>query len=126
MHTRSLPWFRTVLALAAWVLFFVWWFRVSRPSWTAPGEMRFALALIIAIGVALIFFSRFWIAHNMRLARKGRRGNVSRLVFGDVKTDFLKRAIITEFDRQEGPALMTVSLSEAGKVFRAQYHAVEG
>lgn len=83
---RSLIW-NVVAFIFGWTLFFYWWSIVLEATTSATFIDIFAgLLFILAV---LFILSWFWIAHNLRLARRGSRSD------GD--TD------IPETDRSELP-----------------------
>ena len=109
---------RLILAAFAWVLFAIWWTRVTRPSWTPRIEITRALWVIVLVAAAFIAFSVLWIRHNMRLAQKGRRGKVSNYVFFANAKDALGRALVFEFERAVAAPSMIVLIEAQQKIFR--------
>jgi hypothetical protein len=117
---------RLILASMAWVLFAIWWTRVTRPSWTPQWEIDRALIVIGSVGIALLAFSFLWINHNKRLAKKGRRGKVSNYVFFKREQDSLGRPLLIQFERMEWAPNVIVEVLEETKYFRLSDPAAEG
>jgi hypothetical protein len=68
---------RWIFACLAWVLFFFWWKKASTPGWVSPRAVIYSLLTIAAVILGAIGYSIYWIRHNQRIARRGKRGFVS-------------------------------------------------
>jgi hypothetical protein len=68
---------RWICACLAWVLFFFWWRKAATPGWVSPRAVIYSLLTIGAVVLGAIGYSIFWIRHNKRIAKRGRRGFVS-------------------------------------------------
>lgn len=68
---------RWICALLGWCLFFFWWKKASTPGWVSPTAVIYSLLSIAAVVSGAVLYSTFWILHNKRLARRGKRGFVS-------------------------------------------------
>jgi len=63
------------LVAAGWAVFIAWWVIVlQRESWQSLG---FALGLLCATVVVAAIATALWTAHNIRIARRGKRGKSS-------------------------------------------------
>jgi hypothetical protein len=68
---------RWIFGFLAWCLFFFWWKEASTPGWVSRDAVVYSLLTIAAVVGATVLYSTFWILHNKRIARRGKRGNVS-------------------------------------------------
>ena len=68
---------RWIGAFLGWALFFFWWRKAVTPGWVSPRAVLFSLVTIAAVVSGAMAYSIFWILHNKRLARRGKRGFVS-------------------------------------------------
>jgi hypothetical protein len=68
---------RWVCAFLGWLLFFFWWKKAATPGWVSPHAVFYSLLSIAIVVSAAVLYSAVWIVHNKRLAKKGKRGNVS-------------------------------------------------
>ena len=70
--TRIAVW---TMVAAGWAVFIAWWVIVlQRESWQSFG---FALGLLGATVVGAAIATALWTAHNIRIARRGKRGKSS-------------------------------------------------
>jgi len=104
------------LALAfGWVLFALWW----RVVLTVESTDFFLRALaILGVGMAVVFTtSRWWVAHNKRLARKGNRGLTSRYAVPSWAHDAIDRPVVMQ-SRSELAAAAVITISADGQTKR--------
>ena len=68
---------RSTAVVLAWSLFFFWWKQVLAYPGLSHRTIVFSLVAIALTLSAAVTYSVVWILHNKRLARRGRRGQVS-------------------------------------------------
>ena len=79
-------------SVLGWALFVYWWIRVAFEStaWAAT----VAMALLTMIAVATFYGTLLWIQHNIKLARRGKRGFSTRYLRPAFERDWLDRALV--------------------------------
>lgn len=80
------------LSLLGWLLFFFWWTRVASES--TPAAAILAAVILVAIAVSIFYSTLIWIRHNLKLARRGKRGFSTRYLRPLFERDWLDRAIV--------------------------------
>jgi hypothetical protein len=85
---------RWICGFLAWCLFFFWWKEASTPGWVSRDAVVYSLLSIAAVIGAAVLYSTFWILHNKRIARRGRRGKVSFYKSPLFETDALGRKLV--------------------------------
>lgn len=104
------------LALAfGWVLFALWW----RVVLTVESTDFFLRALAsLGVGMAVVFTaSRWWVAHNERLARKGNRGLTSRYAVPSWTHDAIDRPVVMP-SRSELADAAVITINAGGQTKR--------
>lgn len=100
-----------VLAFA-WGAYAVgWWWVAIRPN---PELLRVISTRFGAIVVGLIVLSIVWIAHNVRLARRGSRGKATRWVPLQYDTDALEHPVFLG-DGIDEAAVVSVAVDDEGR-----------
>jgi hypothetical protein len=79
-------------AILGWALFCYWWMRVAFESTAASATV--AVALLTMIAVATFYGTLLWIQHNIKLARRGKRGYSTRYVRPSFERDWLDRTLV--------------------------------
>jgi hypothetical protein len=87
--------FHIVLGALLWVVFGYYWYLVVQQ--TVTPETKRALLIVGAIVVGITLFDVFWILHNVRIARYGKRRD-RRTTAEPPSNDFLGRAFIAQSD----------------------------
>ena len=83
-----------LLSLVGWGLFIYWWGAVFDAD--EPQPLFRLLGFLIAICIATLITTFSWIWHNMRIARRGRRGMAARYRPAIYEQDALDRRVIIE------------------------------
>ncbi len=100
---------RWICAFLGWALFFFWWKKASTPGWVSPRAVMWSFLSIAIVVSGAILYSTFWILHNKRLARKGKRGFVSFYKPPKFEADALGRKIkVPEMRHDAYDAIMVV------------------
>ncbi len=68
---------RWISAALGWSLFFFWWKVVLGSRSYSQRTATVSLLAIFALLLAAVIYCIVWIFHNKRIARRGKRGNVS-------------------------------------------------
>lgn len=84
-----------LLGTVLWVVFGYYWYLVMHQPVT--GETKRALAIVGGIVAVITIFDAFWIIHNVRIARFGKRRNRQTAAEPPVM-DFLGRTFIAQSD----------------------------
>jgi hypothetical protein len=84
---------RWICGFLAWALFFFWWKEASTPGWVSRDAVVYSLLSIAAVASGAVLYSVIWILHNKRIARRGKRGNVSFYKSPMFDTDALGRKL---------------------------------
>lgn len=85
------PWLRRLSAACGWLLFGYEWVHVS---YQTPRKEQLVFVAILVTSLLLIHGGiHFWIAHNKRLAAKGKRGLMTRYTFPAFSQDHLGRQL---------------------------------
>jgi hypothetical protein len=87
--------FHIVLGGLLWVVFGYYWYLVVQQ--TVTPETKRALIIVGAIVVGITLFDVFWIFHNVRIARYGKRRD-RRTAAEPPANDFLGRSFIAQGD----------------------------
>jgi Na+/melibiose symporter-like transporter len=83
----------TLLAsILAWVLFFYWWRRVALDS--TASAATFAVVVLLVIAVVIFYSTILWIRHNIKLAKRGKRGLSTRYLHPEFERDWLDRPLV--------------------------------
>jgi hypothetical protein len=83
-----------ICAMAGWALFLVEWVRVS---FQTPHSDEIVLVVVLALSLLLIHLGTYsWIAHNKRIAAKGKRGLLTPYASPDFSHDSLGRMLIID------------------------------
>jgi len=94
--TERSPWARraaTLLPAAlGWLFFFYWWKRVAIES-TASAAVLAVMVLAI-VAVSIFSSTLLWIRHNIKLAKRGKRGFSTRYLRPLFERDWLDRPLI--------------------------------
>jgi hypothetical protein len=85
--------FHIVLGALLWVVFGYYWYLVMQQTITV--ETKRALIIVGTLVVGITLFEVFWILHNIRIARRGKRRD-RRTALDPPANDFLGRAFITQ------------------------------
>jgi hypothetical protein len=111
-----------ISVLFGWTLFVFWWSRVL--STDQPRALT-DLLLWIALFCALTTFAAlWWIRHNRRLARRGRRGMATRYRVPTFLMDALGRAIVLPAGGGERHAdVVVIDSSSTKKIYAAEADA---
>jgi hypothetical protein len=86
---RRIP--RGLAIVLAWALFILWWREVL--ATTRPAAILLTGGVLAAIAALVATITLGWVAHNLRIARRGRRGSSHlhrELSYG---RDFLQRRV---------------------------------
>jgi hypothetical protein len=83
---------QAVVAVGGWILFVFWWFVVLQRE-TIASFWSSTLAPVLWGVAAIAAVTALWILHNRRLARKGRRGTVTRYTVPVFTADLLGRPL---------------------------------
>ncbi len=91
-----------IIAFLGWVLFFYWWRKVALESTAAAATV--AVVVLLIIGVTVFYSTVLWIRHNLKLAKRGKRGFSTRWVRPYFDRDHLDRPLVftKAAARQEG------------------------
>jgi hypothetical protein len=81
-----------IAAFLGWVLFFFWWRKVALESTAASATL--AVVVLTIIGVAIFYTTLLWIRHNIRLAKRGKRGFSTRYLQPNFERDWLNRPLV--------------------------------
>ena len=76
---RATPIVRGTGTVCGWVLFSIMWWKVTRPGETDHGFLCLTGVQIAACLLGIFTAASFWILHNLRLGRSGRRRNPARV-----------------------------------------------
>jgi hypothetical protein len=113
----SLTW--ALISLLGWGLFVYWWRTVFAAEQPRPFVQL--LLFITLICLLTLLTTLTWIWHNMRIARRGRRGMAARYRPPIYERDALGRTVIIENGLLvRSAAVVTVTASEATKTFTPQ------
>ena len=90
------------VAILGWVLFFYWWRKVALESTATAATV--AVVVLVIIGGVVFYSTLLWIRHNLKLAKRGKRGFSTRWVRPYFERDHLDRALVfsDQSPRQEG------------------------
>jgi hypothetical protein len=106
-------------AVFGWCLFVAWWRLVLRPRTTPQEYIKLTVLqlTLAALGIALV--TAAWIVHNLRIARRNRRGRVSPYSPPQLETDYLGRPLVLPPEKalRSAPRI-TVSVENGQKVYR--------
>jgi hypothetical protein len=84
---------RTLIpAVLGWILFVYWWQRVALESTAASATV--AMVVLTVIAVAIFYSTILWIRHNIKLAKRGKRGFSTRYVRPNFERDWLDRILV--------------------------------
>ncbi len=96
MKTERMTWARRagilIPSILGWALFCYWWMRVAFESTASAATV--AVALLTAIAVATFYSTLLWIQHNIKLARRGKRGFSTRYLRPAFERDWLDRTLV--------------------------------
>jgi len=84
---------RIVGAALGWALFFYWWALVLHSPGGSNTHIELSALVLVLVIVLVVCGALLWIQHNRNLARKGRRGEVSRYVTPKFERDYFGRAL---------------------------------
>lgn len=109
-----------IFAVLGWILYCLGWIRIIHIT---PGREPVSFLVFLASAVLILYvISRSWIAHNRRLAARGKRGNITRYTPPSYSQDHLGRELI--FGLQVTSAReVTVSIIDNSKIYAAVSHA---
>lgn len=79
-------------AILGWVLFFYWWRKVALESTAAAASV--AVVVLLIVGIAVFYSTVLWIRHNLKLAKRGKRGTSTRWVRPHFDRDHLNRPLV--------------------------------
>jgi hypothetical protein len=79
-------------AALGWLLFVYWWTRVAAQSTTAAATV--AVAVLVVIAVSIFYCTLIWIRHNLKLAKRGKRGFSTRYLRPLFERDWLDRELV--------------------------------
>lgn len=106
--------FRTITSVFGWLLYCFGWFYIVH--FTPRREPLLFVAFLCFAALILYVGVQTWVAHNRRLARVGKRGNMTRYTSPSYSRDHLGRELV--FDPQLALAReVTVSATENRKVY---------
>lgn len=90
------------IALLGWVFFFYWWRKVALQS--TAGAATVAVVVLLIAGIVVTYFTLLWIRHNLKLARRGKRGFSTLWVRPQFDRDHFDRPLVfsDSTSRQEG------------------------
>lgn len=84
-----------LLGVVLWLVFGYYWYLVMQQPIT--DETKRALVIVGGIVAVITVFDAFWIVHNTRIARSGRR-RTRKTAAEPPSTDFLGRTFIAQSD----------------------------
>ena len=84
--------FTLLASFLAWVLFFYWWRRVALNS--TASAATFAVVVLLVIAVVIFYSTLLWIHHNIKLAKRGKRGLSTRYLRPEFEHDWLDRPLV--------------------------------
>jgi hypothetical protein len=107
-----------ILVAAGWAVFIAWWVVVlQRESMRSLG---FALGILAATIIVSAVATALWTQHNIRIARKGKRGNSSMYIPMVFERDTLGRSLaLPEADLARSAAEVRVVLRDGVKLYVA-------
>jgi hypothetical protein len=90
------------VAILGWVLFFYWWRKVALESTATAASV--AVVVLLVVGIVVFYSTVLWIRHNLKLAKRGKRGFSTRWVRPYFDRDHLNRPLVftQAAARQEG------------------------
>jgi hypothetical protein len=107
---------RRIMAVFGWILYCLGWVRIFQIT-PRREPATFALFLTSA-AIILVVIVRSWVAHNKRLASRGRRGRLTRYTPPAYSHDHLGRTLI--FDANLGSAReVMITVAKDNKMYRA-------
>ncbi|MBW3563654.1 MAG: hypothetical protein KY459_02910 [Acidobacteria bacterium] len=112
---RSLIW-SIVSLFFGWTIFFYWWSIVLKE--TTSGAFIDVIAGLMFVLAVLFIVSIFWIAHNLRLARRGRRSSSTPYFPGSRGRDKFDRSpVIENLETLRTWPVVVVDTDEEGKSY---------
>lgn len=111
---------RWLAVAAGWVAFAYGWFLVAQdPSPGLLGAVGGRLGLIL---LALALLTAYWIVHNVRIAREGRRADSCLWAPFEYRMDRLGRSVTLDGDVRSAQVVVVSVNDEDGKRFHP-YHS---
>ncbi len=107
---------RIAFAIVGWFLFFYWWRQVLAATDKWAWILTLATLQIVTAMVGIIVGTIAWIMHNLKIARRNRRGSTSWYVPAKFDKDRLDRELVLPPQLREAP-LMTIDVKGEKKVY---------
>jgi hypothetical protein len=108
-----------LFSILLWILFGYYWYVVFQRQ--VSRETLHPLGILFGISVLGLAVTLWWVAHNKRIAAKGKRKNLMPAPVEPFEKDNLDRKIVApDIGLLQGAARVTISLGEDGtKVYSA-------
>jgi hypothetical protein len=121
----TVPVLRRTGTVCGWVLFSLTWWKVTRPGQTDHGFLCLTGAQIAGCLLGIFTAASFWILHNLRLGRSGRR-QAPAYVPPIYEKDYLGRGLVLPSASALACAsAITVRMESGKKVYDAENYEPE-